>query len=180
MSLDRLQSKAGMLQLSALPAVGSTGTASTIASNNFAGGYAFGSALNLLPATGSTGGGGQVAGLFPQNASSAVQSFATTGVIQHANSPVVCLSISTTGIALNLQPAVSAGQMLTLANIAGTTFSLVSTVNTTGLNGTTTAAVPVLDQAYTFASTQIAAFIALPQLGGTATSNTPFVWRKMF
>ena len=180
MSLDRIHDVPGLMQFAAQPVIASTGTASTIGSNQFPGGYQFGGYAGIAPAgTASTGGGAFVAAPYPRGVSSTVQGFATTGMITHDNAGLVNVSVSTTGIALNLQQAAYNGQFLTLAIIPGTTGSIVSTLNTTGVGGTTTAACAVLDQAYTFASTATPVFIALAALGGTATTNVPFVWRQV-
>ncbi len=181
MSLDRIHDVNGLMQLSGQPVIGTTGTASTVASNQFPGGYQFGQALGLIAGSNSTNGGAQVVPIVPRGqATTDFQSFATTGVISHDNSPVVLISISTTGIALNLQQAVSHGQILDIINIAGTTGSIVSTLNTTGFGGTTTAACAVIDAAHTIASTQAQRYIALAQKGGTATTNVPFVWHRVY
>jgi len=181
MSLDRLQSKNGLFQISAEPVIGTTGSASTIASNQYPGGYQFGSYRGFVAGSNSTNGGADVLGLVPRGQSSNnYQSFATTGMITHDNAPVVLLSVSTTGIALNLQAAVSHGQVLEIVNIAGTTASIVSTLATSGVNATTTAAIPVIDAAHTIASTQAIKFLALAQKGGSATNSVPFVWHRVY
>jgi hypothetical protein len=180
MSIDRIHDVSGLMQFSAQPVINSTGTASTIASNQLEGGYQFGAYVGIAPAgTASVGGGAHIESPYPRGVSSTVQAFATTGMITHDNAGLVLVSVSTTGIALNLQPAAYNGQMLTLAVIPGTTASIVSTVVTTGVGGTTTAACAVLDQAYTFASTACPVFVGLAKLGGTATTNVPFVWRRV-
>lgn len=180
MSLDRIHDVNGLMQFSAQPVVGATGTGSTVASNLYPGGYQFGGFNGLVAGSGSTGGGADVKVPNPRGqATTDYQSFSTTGMITHDNAGCVLVSVSTTGIALNLQPAAYHGQELTLMAIPGTTFSIVSTVNTTGVGGTTTAACPVIDAAHTVASTQSLILKALAQRGGTATSNLPFVWRRV-
>ncbi len=181
MSLDRIQSKFGLLQFSGEPVMGTTGTASTIGSNQYPAGYGLGAYVNILPGSNSTNGGAFALVPSPRGqASTDYQSFTTTGMISHDNAPVVLISISTTGIALNLQQAVSHGQQLEIVNIAGTTGSIVSTLATTGFGGTTTAACAVIDAAHTIASTQCQKYIALAQKGGTATTNVPFVWHRVY
>lgn len=181
MSLDYLQNRQGLMQFNALPVLGTTGTASTILSNQYPAGFEFGSLNGFMAGSNSTNGGAPVVIPVPRGqASTDYQSFATTGVITHDNAGVVLLSVSTTGIALNLQQAVSHGQVLTLVNIAGTTASIVSTLATSGFNATTTAAVPVIDAAHTIASTQSMQFIALAQKGGTATNSSPIVWHRIY
>lgn len=181
MSLDRVHDVQGRMDLSPQPVIGTTGTASSIASNQFPGGFSLGDNFALVQGSNSTNGGALVHKPSPRGqATTDFQSFtATSGVISHDNAPIVLVSVSTTGVALNLQQAVSHGQMLTLMVIPGTTGSIVSTLNTTGVGGTTTAACAVLDAAHTFASTQSLVFCALAQRGGTATTNVPFVWRRV-
>ncbi|OQB10438.1 MAG: hypothetical protein BWY21_00359 [Parcubacteria group bacterium ADurb.Bin216] len=180
MSLDRIHDVNGLMQFSAQPVIGTTGTASTIASNQYPGGYQFGIYSGFAAGSNSTNGGAPVVVPVPRGqATTDYQSFSTTGMISHDNAAVVLVSVSTTGIALNLQQAVSHGQELTVMAIPGTTFSLVSTLATTGVGGTTTAACAVIDAAHTFASTQSMIFKALAQRGGTATTNVPYVWRRV-
>jgi len=180
MSLDRIHDVAGLMDLSPQPVVGTTGTASTVASNLYPGGVALGDAFAIAAGSNSTNGGAIVVKPSPRGqATTDYQSFAAAGMITHDNAPVVLVSVSTTGVALNLQQAVSHGQMLTVMVIPGTTGSIVSTLATTGVGGTTTAACAVIDAAYTFASTQSLIFCALAQRGGTATTNVPFVWRRV-
>lgn len=180
MSLDRIQSKFGLLQFAAEPVMGTTGTASTVASNQYQGGFGLGPYVGFLAGSASTGGGAPLVTPIPRGqATTDYQSFAAAGMITHDNAGVVLLSVSTTGVALNLQQAVSHGQMLTIMVIPGTTGSIVSTLATTGFGGTTTAACAVVDAAHTFASTQSLIFMALAQRGGTATTNVPYVWRRV-
>jgi hypothetical protein len=180
MSLDFIQNRQGLLQLNGLPLITVTGTASTIASNQYPAGYEFGQYNGLIAGSNSTNGGAPVVIPVPRGqATTDYQTFSTTGVISHDNAGVVLVSVSTTGIALNLQQAVSHGQVLEILNV-GTTGSIVSTLNTTGVGGTTTAACAVVNAALTFASTQSLKFIALAQKGGTATTNVPFVWQRVY
>ena len=179
MSLDRLQSKFGVFAISPENVMGSTGTASTAASNQCPGGVQLGAFNAVIAGSNSTNGGAYVAIPTPRGmATTDFQSFNTTGVISHDNAPVVLLNISTTGIALNLQQAVSHGQIVDIVAV-GTTGSIVSTLNTTGFGGTTTAACKVIDAAHTIASTGAIRFQAFAQLGGTATTNVPFVWHRI-
>lgn len=179
MSLDRIHDVNGLMQLQAQPVLGTTGTATSIASNQFAGGYAFGSANGIAAGSNSTNGGAPYLPYLPKGTGSLdFQSFATTGMITHDNMPLVNVSVSTTGIALNIQPASYDGQLLTLCIQPGTTGSIVSTVATTGINGTTTAACQVLRGAITFASTTCVILHA-QRIGLTATTNLPFVWSRI-
>lgn len=180
MSLDRIHDVNGLMAFQALPVIGTTGTASTIGSNQYPGGYANGQYRAQLAGSNSTNGGADVLIPVPRGqATTDYQSFATTGMITHDNAAVVLVSVSTTGIALNLQQASAHGQILDLIFIPGTTGSIVSTLATTGVGGTTTAACAVVDAAHTFASTGAQRYIALAQRGGTATTNVPYVWHRV-
>lgn len=180
MSLDRIHDVNGLMQLNAQPVIGTTGTASTVASNQYPGGYAFGLYNAIAPGSNSTNGGAKVAVPVPRGmATTDYQSFATTGMITHDNAPTVLISVSTTGIALNMQQAAYHGQIVDLVFIPGTTGSIVSTLNTTGVGGTTTAACAVIDAAITFASTGAIRLQAFAQRGGTATTNVPYVWHRI-
>jgi hypothetical protein len=179
MSQDYIQNRAGVLQLNGLPVYGSTGTASTIASNQYPAGYQFGAYVGFAAGSNSTNGGAPYVPYLPAGtATNDFQSFATTGMITHDNRALVHISISTTGIALNLQPPTYDGQLLTIVNNAGTTGSIVSTINTTGVGGTTTAACQVLRGALTLASTNVYYFQA-QKLGQTASTNLPYVWSNI-
>lgn len=180
MSLDRIHDVAGLMSLQAQPIIGTTGTASTVGSNQYPGGYGFGIYREIIAGSNSTNGGADVLVPSPRGmATTDYQSFSTTGMISHDNAPVVLVSVSTTGIALNLQQASRHGQVLDIVAIPGTTFSIVSTLNTSGFNATTTAACAVIDAAHTFASTGAQRYIALAQRGGTATTNVPYVWHRV-
>lgn len=180
MSLDRIHDVQGLMQFAAQPVIGTTGTASSVGSNQYPGGYQLGAFQGFAAGSNSTNGGAPVCIPVPRGqATTDYQSFTTTGMITHDNAKVVLVSVSTTGIALNLQQAVSHGQILDLVFIPGTTGSIVSTLNTTGFGGTTTAACAVVDAAITFASTGAIRLMALAQRGGTATTNVPFVWHRI-
>lgn len=180
MSIDVLDNKQGHLSLVGAPVMGTTGTASTVASNQYPSGYNIGPFNAIVAGSNSTNGGAPILIPVPRAmATTDFQSFSTTGMITHDGAGVVLISISTTGIALNLQQAQSHGQLLTIVNIAGTTGSIVSTLNTTGFGGTTTAACAVIDAAHTIASTQAQVYMALAQKGGTATTNVPYVWHRL-
>lgn len=179
MSLDRIHDVPGLMDLNPQPGFNSTGTASTIASNQFQGGVALGAGAGVMAGSNSTNGGGLYVPYLPKgSATSDFQSFATTGMITHDNCGLVNISVSTTGIALNIQAPTYNGQMLTLAIQPGTTASIVSTLATTGIGGTTTAACQVLRAAITFASTTCV-ILQAQQLGQTATTNLPLVWSRI-
>jgi len=179
MSLDRIHDVSGLMQFSAQPVIGTTGTASTVASNQYPGGYQFGDFAGFAAGSNSTNGGApyNAAYLPVGTTTNHFQSFSTTGMITHDNKALVLVSVSTTGIALNIQPASYDGQLLTICVQPGTTASIVSTVNTTGIGGTTTAACQVA-VATTFASTG-GIVLQAHKLGQTASTNVPFVWRRI-
>jgi hypothetical protein len=90
---------------------------------------------------------------------------------------LVAISVSTTGTLLSIQQAQYDGQMLTINMVSGTTGSIASVLNTTGIGGTTTAACQVA-VATTFASTGGIVLMAMRQ-GLTASTNVPYVWRRV-
>lgn len=179
MSLDRIHDVNGLMQFSAQPVIGTTGTASTAASNQYPGGYQFGASIGFLAASNSTNGGAQVMPYLPKGSTlSDFQSFsATSGTITHDNSPLVMISVSTTGSAYSLQPASADGQLLTISpqGTGATTGSILASITTTPIGGTTTAAVQVCI-ASTF--TPGAVFQA-QRIGQTASTVWPFVWRRV-
>ena len=180
MSLDRIHDVNGLMQFSASPVIGTTGTASTVASNQFPGGYQFGSYEGIAAGSNSTNGGAHVVIPIPRAMSSTdFQSFSTTGTITHYNAALVLLSISTTGQVLNLQQAAYHDQMLSICCV-GTTGSITTGLTTSGqgAGSTTTVAMKVVDVAQTINSTGCV-YIALAQLGGTASTIAPYVWHRM-
>lgn len=178
MSLDRIHDINGLMGFQAQPVLGTTGTATSVGSNQFAGGYQFGQYNGIAAGSNSTNGGAPYVPYLPKGTTTNdFQSFSTTGMITHDNMPLVIMSVSTTGIALNIQPASYDGQLLTINIQPGTTGSIVSTVNTTGIGGTTTAAVQVA-VATTFASTG-GIVLQAHKLAQTASTNWPYVWRRI-
>lgn len=182
MSLDRIHDVNGLMQFSAQPTIGTTGTGSTAASLQYPGGYQFGASNGIAAGSNSSNGGAQFLPYLPRTAggtvSSDCQQFSTTGVITHDNVGLVAISVSTTGTLLSIQQAQYDGQMLTINMVpSGTTGSIASVLNTTGIGGTTTAACQVA-VATTFASTGGIVLMAQRQ-GLTASTNVPYVWRRV-
>lgn len=176
MSLDRIHDVNGLMQFSAQPVIGTTGTASSVGSNQYPGGYQLGNVFGVMAGSNSTNGGALVVSPVPRGfATSDVQAPTSTGTITHDNGPIVLFN-ATAGGAYKLMPAQSHGQMLIMMNMSSGTGSLISTAAVSGLNATTTAACPVVDAAYTFAGSGALHFMGLAQRGGTATSNVPYVW----
>lgn len=179
MSLDVIQNKPGQLAFVGQPTFGTTGTASTIGSNQYPAGYGFGNVFAINAATNSTNGGAMIVAPIPRaQASTDMQAPASSGVITHDGGGLVVLSGSAAAV-YKLQPAQFHGQMLTVLNMNAVSASLVSTVNTTGVNGTTTANIPVLDGAYTIGSSGCLQFVGLAQRGGTATNSLPIIWCRI-
>lgn len=177
MSLDRIHDIAGLMQFAAQPVIGTTGTASTIASNQYPGGYQIGASVGFAAGTNSTNGAAQYMPYLPKGSTTNdYQSFsATSGVITHDNMPLVLLSVSTTGSNYNIQQASYDGQLLTIACV-GQSASILSTLNTSGIGATTTAACQVA-VATTFPAT--GAVFQAHKLAQTATTNVPYVWRRI-
>ena len=180
MSLDRLQSKFGLLQITPEPVMGVTGTASTIGSNQYPGGLGFGSYFGVVAGSNSTNGGALVVAPVPRaQATTDFQTPVSSGTITHDNAQLVLVSVTAGGGVLKMQPAVSHGQLLTLAFLGNASGSIGTAVTTTGFGGTTTAACQVLATAQTFGSQAALHFVGLAQLGGTATTNLAYVWHKI-
>ena len=79
MSLDRIHDVPGLMQLGAQPVVGTTGTASTVASLQYPGGYQFGAFRGIMAGSNSTNGGAPVVIPVPRaRATTDYQSFAAT------------------------------------------------------------------------------------------------------
>lgn len=177
MSLDFIQNRAGWLQLNATPVFGTTGTASTVASNQFPGGFGFGQVFGMVAGSNSTNGGALIVQPVPRaQATTDFQNPVSSGTITHDGAQIVLVSCSAGGGVLKLQPAQSHGQLLTLAFLGNASGSIGTAVTTTGFGGTTSAACLGLATAATFGSQGALHFIALAQLGGTATTQLPYVW----
>lgn len=178
MSLDCIQNKNGQLSFVGAPTFGTTGTASTVASNQFPAGYNLGDRFGVVAANNSSNGGALVLNIIPRGLAStdAQVAAASTGTITHDQAAVVLLS-AVDGGAYRLQPATSHGQMLILKIFNAASGSIISTINTQSPFGTTTAnGIPVVDQALTFASNGALVFVAAAQKGNTASTNWPYMW----
>lgn len=173
MSLDRIQSKAGVLSL--VPEVGYTvdASVSSVATNQFPGGLNIGGVAGFVPANSSVGGGA----LF-MNANvvrSAGVAPATTAPAEHYNAGIVIVNASTTGV-FNVASPSYAGQLLIVHNKGSVTASVGTGVVTTTPNHTTTATVQNLAVATTIAASGCRAFVAVVNGLATATTNTPVWW----
>lgn len=190
MSLDRLQSKQGVLALNAEPNFTVAASLSSVASNQYRGGYQLGDVINILPATNTVGGGGQVLGMAqtfnpPQvttNVSTAAYSWsASTGArINHSNAGVFVIAASAGGLS-GLIPPNYHGQMLTILNVGGSG-SFVSTVSTASLYGaqsTTSGTFAAVVNTTTIAASGGRVFMGCHAVAGTASSNTTCVWHPI-
>lgn len=184
MSLDRIQSKFGLLSLQAEPGFTVASSLSSIASNQLPGGYNLGREFAIAPAvSGSLGGGG------PVWKAGAIQTYgASSAMISHDNAPLVLCSLSAGGLH-QLQPANYHGQMLTIVNVANVSGSIASVFNTASGNGTlstTTATVygnPALTYGSSGGTNSMSAqkvFVARSDLGGTVGTNTANVWYPLY
>lgn len=179
MSLDRIQSKFGLLSMQAEPGFTVASSLSSVASNQLPGGYNFGNQFAILGATaGSIGGGAPV--WKPSTVQTACQaaSSGTGASISIDGNPIVLASLSAGGLH-NLQPALYHGQAMTLINMANVSGSLVTgcILSGQGTGSTTTAAIPTLTVATTFTSYGRLHFVALSNYGGSASNSTVNVWQ---
>lgn len=184
MSLDRLQSKQGLLQINAEPNYTVASSLSSVASNQLRGGYQFGDAFALAQADAvGTVGGAVVVPVTPTmtiGQSTAIQSFAaSTGIITHGNAAAVCLIASAGGLHGIMPPSYN-GQVLSLINLGGSA-SIASVLSTSGAGAgsTTTVALPVLLPATSMAASVGRVLIGCVALGGIATNSTTAVWRAI-
>lgn len=180
MSLDRIHDISGLMQFAAQPVLGSTGTAQTIASNQYPGGYQLGAYEGRLAGSNSTNGGAVVAIPVPRGqATTDFYNIGTTATtLNHENAAVMMVSASATNGAIALQPASLHGQCLTIVN-ASNAVTVITGVTTTGFGGTTTAACRNVDAQLAIAASSGAVLQAFAQLGGTATTNLSFVWHRI-
>lgn len=136
-------------------AYSTTGTASTVGSNQWPGGIQFGALGGFAGAlTSSAGGGAPFYDYQPKATTTGTfgQSMATGGTVSHYNAGVIGLNATVTANNLQLVPPYFAGQALTLYN-CGTkscSFDTIGTVNNWSTTGTVTA--QVLEAAFTINS----------------------------
>ena len=155
MTLDRLQSKPGQFVVSPENAQTTTGTATSVVSNQVPGGIAFGSIAGFCSGTASSAGGGAPFNDYQPKATttgSFGQSMATGGTVSHFGAGIIGLNATTTANNLQMQPALVPGQRLTLVNCgtASCSFVTTGTVNNWSTTGTVTA--QVLEAAFTINS----------------------------
>jgi hypothetical protein len=183
MSIDRMQSRQGALVLNPEPSYTVAASLSSVASNQLPGGLIVGSAFGIAQATAaSVGGGGLVVRPLvcssPGGVSTSFSTSSGTGAhISHDNQAVIIVSCSAGGLH-GIQPAAYHGQCLTVINIGGSA-SFVTGFTTTaqGTGSTTTAAIPTVFPATTISASGFRQFIALSNLGGTASASTTAVWQ---
>ena len=188
MSLDRLQSKSGLLTLVPESAYGTTGTGSTIASLQYPGGIGFGDIAGIAPALAtSLGQGGGAFWMKPVPTATTTGSFGqacvTGQTMSHFNAGFIGINQTITVNNAQLQPPSYPGQLLFLHNCGTKSFSCdtIGTVsnwtNCSVSSATVTAQVAVA--AFTLNSGSIAGFIASP-FDVTTTAQWPVgLWRKI-
>lgn len=173
MTLDRLQSKAGIFAIQPEVAYATTGTATSVGSNQWPGGVAIGSIGGFAQALASSVGGGA---LFMQpfpavstTTGSWGVSIASTGTLSHFNAGVVQFNNTATADNLVLQPPSYPGQVLVIQNVGtkSCSFGTIGTVNNWSTSGTVTA--QVLYSAFTINSGSCALLVASP--GAVTTTN---------
>ena len=186
MSLDRLQSKRGLFQISPEVDYLTTGTGSTAAASQIPGGLAVGSGAGFAPAFATSVGGGA---LFqtPYPFGTAGQSVTTGGTIFHNGAGYAQIHATVTANNLQFQPPQYAGQFLFVQNVGSVSCSVgtLGTVNNWSTTGTVTA--QVLDAAITFpafvaTSTGAAGgnlFIASPGHASTTGIWPVGVWHRV-
>jgi hypothetical protein len=182
MSIDRLQSKQGMFQISPEPVFGTTGTASTVASNQFPGGLAIGQQAGFAEGQLAGYGGALYFDYMPKattTGSSFGQAVLSTGTINHYNAGFLGFLCTTTANNLQLAPPSYAGQRLTLYNAGAksVSFQSIGTVNKWTTTGTTS--VRVANAAFTLNSGSIAVLVANPFLVTAATHYPVGLWHKI-
>lgn len=176
MSIDRLQSRQGVFVVSAEPGFTVASSLSSVGSNQFPGGYQFGSQAAILgAASGSLGGGA-----FVVKPTAGVQTFGgssgTSAYITFDNAAVVLASLSAGGLH-NVQPPAFDGQMLTIVNRGGSaSFVTGAILSGQGTGSTTTAVIPTVFPATTVSASGARIFCALSTLGGSASNSTTAVW----
>ena len=179
MSLDRIQSKFGLLSLQPLPSYTVASSLSSVRSNQLPGGFNFGDVFAVVGATAESSGGGAPV-YKPTSVQTACQaaSSGTGASISMDGGPIVLASLSAGGVH-NLQPALYHGQALTLINMANVSGSVGTgcILSGQGTGSTTTAAIPTLTVATTFTSYGALRFVALSNHGGSASNSTVNVWR---
>jgi hypothetical protein len=181
MSLDRIQSKFGLLSFQAEPGFTVASSLSSVRSNQMPGGYQFGENFAVLAASSNSLGGGAVV-IKPSTVQTSCQavSSGTGAMIGMDNNPVILASLSAGGLH-NLQPALYHGQLLTLINMANVSGSIVTgcILSGQGTGSTTTAVIPTLTVATTFTSYGKMQFIALSNYGGSASNSTVNLWQAI-
>lgn len=182
MTLDRLQSKPGLFSLTPDVAYSTTGTASTVGSNQWPGGVAIGSIAGFAPAlTSSAGGGAPFYDYQPKATTTGTfgQSVTTGGTISHFNAAMVGINATVTANNLQIVPPYFPGQALTLYNCGTKSCSVdtIGTVNNWSTTGTVTA--QVVSAAFSINSGSVVILQASP-FAVTTTGQWPIsLWVKV-
>lgn len=133
MSFDRIQSKEGTLEVSALPTSG-----------GYAGAVEFGGLSGFLAGS-ATDGGGAFYGR-PMPTSSASQALSNGSTITHTNAPVVFVDVSG-GLSVSgiiLQAGTIDGQILVVCNVNGTLNATFAAAGTSNVANGTSASITAL------------------------------------
>lgn len=179
MSLDRLQSKPGIFQVAPENVYGTTGTASTVASLQYPGGFAVGGQAGFAAGQAAGVGGALFMTPVPAGATSGYAMASTAATVSHNGAGIVAFNNSATQDNAQLQAPAYAGQFLVLENVGtkSISFATAGTVNNWSTTGTT--AVQVLQAAFTVNSGGSRALLyAAPHLAST-TGQYPLIWAKI-
>lgn len=181
MTIDRLQSKPGQFLINPEVVYGTTGSASTVASNQYPGGVQIGNIAGIAQGTASLGGGALYFNYEPKatTTGSFGQTMATGGTISHYNCQLVGLNATTTANNLQIQPPSYAGQQLTLVNCGSVSCSVatIATVNNWSTTGTVTA--QVMTAAFTINAGSAVVLHANPFFVTTTGVWPVAVWHKI-
>lgn len=176
MSLDRIQSRPGLLALNAEPGYTVASSLSSIGSNQMNGGFQFGNLLQICGGTANSTDGGALVVRAALSQASATASTGTAASISVGLNPVVSVTLSAGGLH-NLQPPTYHGQLLTIVNMGGSaSFVTGCILSGQGSGSTTTAAIPTLAVATTIAASVGRGFIGLSAGGGSASNSTTCLW----
>ena len=139
MSLDRMQSRHGLLVLNPEPGFTVNSSLSSIASNQNPGGLLVGNAAGFAPSQASAGLGGGALFMIPTPPGTAVNTtqVVTGGTLAHNGAGILAFSATVTANNLQLQGAQFPGQFLLLHNCGATTCSIASLATVPAFNITT-------------------------------------------
>lgn len=177
MSLDQIQFRQGLVQITPTPAVTVAASLTTVASNQYPGGVAFGGQAGFAEGKVSNAGGALY--LQPYPGGTVVSTMGTGGTLSHQNAPVLAFSASATANNLQLQPPSYPGQLLILDNRGATSCSVVTGGTVTLPGGTTSTAVQVLDTAFSVAANGKYILFASPHAASTTGQWPVALWSRL-